>query len=211
MSWLGLCRGWMARETWEWSRRTFVANSFTPASRITFPMACWMGIPSSTAAKINRRANSGSRKSCAKPCSQSLLALAMHHLQIVDPELLREANVLALRGFVSAKQQQNNSLTLFPEVYPISGPERQSRFPDTGSDGFMITEISCFESEDPGLHPCSHRNIKCAKPLTKMVFPLCSHILPNRNLHSGVNDNRPAAKCPSLRDLSFLRSAGCTL
>lgn len=111
MSWLGLCRGWVARETWDWPRRTLAANFLTPASRITFPMACWSGIPSSTAAKINRRANSGSRTSRAKPSSQSLLVLAMmHHLQIVGPIPLRKANVLALRGFIPLFESENPGL-----------------------------------------------------------------------------------------------------
>jgi hypothetical protein len=142
VSWVGLCSGSIDQRTFELASLAFLANSFTPKARITFPSATWTETPSSITASKKSRANSGFCKSLAKPSFQSLLLRAIFvSTLILSPILLRLGNAFALAALISANQQENEVHTILPEINAIAGSDVELQLRHTSTDRPMHSEI----------------------------------------------------------------------
>ena len=111
---------------------------------------------------------------------QSSLRLAMPPcLQINSPELLRSSNVLRLGGLGASRQQNDDGVTILPEVDPVAWPEREPGFPYAGADALVIPEVSELEPENARLDSRSDGAVESPEPLAIWISPFCGQVLAN--------------------------------
>src|SRR5260221_1588795 len=160
------------------------ANSFTPVARITFPSAILSGTPSSTAAVRNSRANTGSRRSSARPSFQSLLRLAMLQLlRVRRPALLGLLDVLGLGAFVATEQQQHQLAAAPSEVDAVSGTEGQAGLQNSVAKLLVVAQVAVFEAQDASLDACSRREVEPIEPLSKRASSSVIQVLADDQRH----------------------------
>jgi hypothetical protein len=90
-------------------------------------------------------------------------------LQVVPPEFLRSSNVPPLGRLGASDEQDDDRVALLAEVDPITRPERQTRFPDAGTDTLVIARVAQFKPEHTRLNSRSDGYVESTEPLAKWI------------------------------------------